>query len=92
VDPNNGGTSELIQSENDSGATDVFYAALMKFLIGDDGMTEYGWRTNKTRGKVHTESVAERKLSDSLTRLFRIYFPTWETVASSKGGIGVSFT
>jgi hypothetical protein len=56
-------------------------------------MTEYGWRINNktTKGKAKTESSAERKLSDDLKRLFRIYFPTRDTVANSKGGIGVSF-
>ncbi len=57
--------------------------------IGDDGMTEYGWRTNKTaRNKTVTER--ERKLSDALKHRWRIYFPTRDTVAASKGGIGVS--
>jgi len=67
----------------------------MWLLIGDDGMTEYGWRTNKQgkgKGKGKAESAAERKFSDDLTRLFRIYFPTWETVEKSRGGIGVSYS
>jgi len=53
---------------------------------GDDGMTEYRWRT----GKKGAESAAERRLSDDLTKLFRIYFPTWDTVGNSKGGTDVN--
>ena len=54
-------------------------------------MTEYEGRINKpAKGKPQKESAAERKLSDDLTRLFRVYFPTHDTVAKSKGGIGVS--
>jgi hypothetical protein len=56
-------------------------------------MTEYGWRTNKQgKGKGKAESAAERKLSDDLANLFRIYFPTWETVGNSRGGTGVSYS
>jgi hypothetical protein len=51
-------------------------------------MTEYRWRT----GKKGAESATERKLSDELTRLFRIYFPTLDTVSNSKGGTDVSFS
>lgn len=65
-------------------------------ILGDDGMTEYEERINKpakgAKGKPQKESVADRKLSDDLTRLFRIYFPTHDTVAKSKGGIGVSLS
>lgn len=53
-------------------------------------MTEYGWRTGKGKGKGKSEVDAERKLSDDLARLFRIYFPTSETVEKSRGGKGVS--
>lgn len=59
--------------------------------LGDDGMTEYDWRLNKPpKGKPRIESVAERKLLDEITKNFRIYFPTRNTVANSKGGLGVS--
>jgi hypothetical protein len=54
-------------------------------------MTEYGWRLSKpSKSKPQKQSTAESKLSDELTRLFKIYFPTLDTVAKSKGGIGVS--
>ena len=59
------------------------------FSIGDNGLTEYGWRTNKSaRSKVVGET--ERRLSDDLKSRCRIYYPTRDTVAASKGGIGVS--
>jgi hypothetical protein len=65
----------------------------LKFVgyLGDDGMTEYEWRLSKPpKGKPRKESIAERKISNEVMRFFRIYFPTHETVANSKGGIGVS--
>lgn len=40
--------------------------------------------------KSKAEMPAERKLSGLLKDCFRIYFPTRETVASSKGGLRVS--
>jgi hypothetical protein len=52
-------------------------------------LKEYRWRTNrpvKSKGM----TPVERKLSDDLKDRFRIYFPTRETVANSKGGLGVS--
>lgn len=57
---------------------------------GHDGMTEYEWRNEKVGKRAATESPAERKLSEHLKDHFRIYFPSRETVAKSKGGIGVS--
>jgi hypothetical protein len=57
--------------------------------IGDDGLTEYGWRMNKrSRGK--GREARERKISEELTSHCRIYFPSRETVEQSKGGIDVS--
>ena len=73
------------------GAGEVGHEADVVTATGDSGLTEYGWRTNRpASGKVVAEAVAERKLSDDLKKRFRIYFPTRETVARSKGGIGVS--
>ncbi|KAH6684447.1 tyrosyl-DNA phosphodiesterase-domain-containing protein [Halenospora varia] len=55
---------------------------------GDDGMTEYEWRTNKpSKAKGQVESAVERKISDDVKKFFKIYFPTQETVARSRGGI-----
>jgi hypothetical protein len=60
-------------------------------FVGDDGMTEYEWRQSKTpKSKPQKESAAERKISEEIKKYFRIYFPTHETVANSKGGVGVS--
>ena len=56
---------------------------------GDEGLTEYEWRTKKT-ARNKTVNSEERKLRDTLKENFRIYFPTRETVAQSKGGVGVS--
>lgn len=63
---------------------------MLNVSLGDDGMTEYEWRTNKPKDKNHGEPAAERKLSDDLKKHFRFYFPSEETVANSKGGLGVS--
>lgn len=61
-------------------------------ITGDDGLTEFGWRTNKQgKGKGQTESAAERKVSDELAKRFRIYFATLETVEKTRGGKGVSY-
>jgi hypothetical protein len=61
--------------------------------LGDDGMTEYNWRLNRPpKSKPQKESVAESNISEEVKKFFRIYFPTHETVAKSKGGIGVSST
>lgn len=67
----------------------MFYDELI-ICIGDDGMTEYEWRTNKpSKAKGQVESAVERKISDDLKKFFKIYFPTQETVARSRGGIQV---
>ncbi|OWO99911.1 hypothetical protein B2J93_6966 [Marssonina coronariae] len=52
----------------------------------DHGMTEYGWRTDKP-SKNKGLSAKERKILDGLKDC-RIYFPTQETVAKSRGGLG----
>lgn len=52
-------------------------------------MREFGWRTSRP-AKSSVETPAERKLSETLKECFRIYFPSRETVADSKGGLGVS--
>jgi hypothetical protein len=56
---------------------------------GDDGLKEYEWRTSRPT-KSKAETSVERKLSENLKSCFRIYFPSRETVAKSKGGLGVS--
>lgn len=53
---------------------------------GDDGSTEFGWRTNRDK----VPSDVERKLSDEVKKGCRIYFPTHETVSQSRGGVNVS--
>ncbi|KAH8600886.1 tyrosyl-DNA phosphodiesterase-domain-containing protein [Bisporella sp. PMI_857] len=58
---------------------------------GDEGLTEYEWRTKKT-ARNKTVNSEERKLRDTLKENFRIYFPTRETVAQSKGGVGAGGT
>ncbi|KAF8851122.1 phospholipase D/nuclease [Acephala macrosclerotiorum] len=62
-----------------------FVKAMCLACQGDDGLTEYGWRTGKsTRGKGHGET--KRKPSDDLLSRCRVYFPTEQTVSRSKGG------
>ncbi|PVH85495.1 phospholipase D/nuclease [Cadophora sp. DSE1049] len=70
---------------------ETFLKSLYNAAQGDDGLVEYGWRAGKsTRNKGMCET--ERKLSDALKDRFRIYFPTAETVANSRGGIGCGGT
>lgn len=60
-------------------------------------MQEYNWRDRKPakpRGvgasRTPGMEVSERMLFDEANEHLRIYFPTDDTVASSKGGRGVS--
>ena len=68
----------------------------MLILPGDDGLTEYGWRYNKSnqpkrkRGNDETERENEDMLVAQIRKTFRIYFPPEETVVNSKGGPSVS--
>jgi hypothetical protein len=55
---------------------------------GDNGATEYGWRTEKPT-KSKGKSVAEYKLLGKVNSNCRIYFPTKETVEASRGGVAV---
>lgn len=55
---------------------------------GDNGLTEYEWRTSKT-SKIKAETPNERKVSEEVKKNFKIYFPTRDTVVGCKGGIGV---
>lgn len=63
---------------------------------GDDGLTEYSQRYNPTNTTKAKRKNDEAKLEDEVTLLgqmmdnFRIYFPTEETVLTSKGGPSVS--
>ncbi|TVY49909.1 Tyrosyl-DNA phosphodiesterase [Lachnellula occidentalis] len=62
-------------------------------LQGDDGLSEYRRRVSKqAKGKGKGESTAEVQLSKDLALLFRIYFPTFETVGKSRGGKGAGGT
>lgn len=52
-------------------------------MTGDNGMSEYNNRANR---KIRSDPQATlKKIEDG----FRIYFPTAETVASSRGGNAV---
>lgn len=63
---------------------------------GDDGLTEYSQRSNPTNTTKANRPKDEAKLENKVTLLtqmkdnFRIYFPTEETVLTSKGGPTVS--
>lgn len=53
-------------------------------------MSEYGRRASTpAKGKRKGESAADLQLSNGLASLFRIYFPTSDTVEKSRGGKGV---
>ncbi|KAJ8064361.1 hypothetical protein OCU04_006705 [Sclerotinia nivalis] len=58
---------------------------------GDNGYKEYEWRTEKpTRCK--TDTAMERQLSEEIGRGLRVYFPSKQTVAESKGGTNAAGT
>lgn len=63
---------------------------------GDDGLTEYGQRYNQANKTKPKGSKDEAKPDEKVTLLeqiknnFRIYFPSKETVLTSKGGPSVS--
>lgn len=56
-------------------------------MVGDNGMKEYETRTTKG-SKNKTPTNVRPHLEDK----FRIYFPSHDTVARSRGGINVSST
>lgn len=62
------------------------------YLQGDDGTTEFGWRNDKGGPKKNIKAVsgAEQRLAKEVNANCRIYFPTQNTVARSKGGTAVS--
>ena len=56
-------------------------------------MSEYERRISKqVKGKGKDESTAELQLSKDLASLFRIYFPTSDTVGKSRGGKDVGWS
>ncbi|KAL8677930.1 MAG: hypothetical protein Q9186_005682 [Xanthomendoza sp. 1 TL-2023] len=69
-----------------------FLTALYLAAQGDDGLTEYTWRTQVSRKKAKAaekddllavqKEYAQKKTSDGL----RIYYPSLETVKASRGG------
>ena len=71
-----------------------FLATLYLAAQGDDGYTEYQRRSSAT-GKVKSKAgtaitnqarTNQKKLQDEVRENFRIYFPTHDTVKSSKAG------
>jgi hypothetical protein len=83
-----GGTSRLLQQVFERGKQYCGHVTDLVIYVGDDGMTEYGWRYRPAGGKGTTET--ERKLSDDLKGGCRIYFPTHETVIKSKAKVCAS--
>lgn len=64
---------------------------------GDDGMTEYNWRKQRSLqarrkgGNLNVSDTGSEEILERLRKNFRIYFPTEETVVDSKGGPNVSY-
>ena len=65
--------------------------------VGSDGSTEYTWRnrlsiSRRKKGESNELPVseAERKVREQVAQNFRVYFPTYNTVAHSKAGTRVS--
>lgn len=71
-----------------------FLSTLYLAARGDDGTTEFNWRTapkpkeKKGNQAAPAEASARDELHQSLASKFRIYFPSHTTVMSSKGGAG----
>lgn len=65
-----------------------FLSALYLAAQGDDGLTEYEWRSFSTGTVKKAESIRaiKEKTQDHVNENFHIYFPTRDTVASSIGG------
>jgi hypothetical protein len=61
----------------------IYYAAQ-----GDDGLKEYCQRTAK--GRTNRAGTSEDTMGPKLKDGFRIYFPSHDTVAQSRGGKEVS--
>ena len=71
-----------------------FLTAMYLAAQGDEGTTEYDWRTGKSgKGLKKNDKEAEEarlalrtKLNGDAQENFRIYFPTHDTVVASRGG------
>jgi hypothetical protein len=78
--------------------TNDFLKSIYLAAQGDDGTTELNWRTNEPQNKTSSKqsrgqiSNTELLASKGIENDFRLYFPSRETVASSKGGIGAGGT
>jgi len=71
-----------------------FLSTLYLAAQGDDGTSEYEWRTNATniikhKGKAPPPSKEGRdKVLNAVKNNMRLYFPSYDTVEQSKGGRG----
>lgn len=64
-----------------------FLSALYLAAQGDDGLTEYEWRSSSgTVQKDRKIQTIKEKVYHHVDESFHIYFPTHDTVASSTGG------
>lgn len=65
-----------------------FLSALYLAAQGDDGLTEYEWRSSSTGTvkKAPKIQAIKEKTQSHINESFHIYFPTRDTVASSTGG------
>jgi len=79
--------------------TENFLKSIYLAAQGDDGTTELNWRTseppqNKTLSKQSRGQASNAEVLDlnSIKNNFRLYFPSRETVANSKGGLGAGGT
>ena len=74
------------------GALDLGHLARLYLASqGDDGLTEYTWRnktSSNTRNVKHKRLGSERQgeVENCIRETFHVYFPTDDTVKSSKGG------
>ncbi len=74
--------------------TGDFLKSIYLAAQGDNGTTELNWRTNKPPQNKSSSKQSETELlvSKGIEGDFRLYFPSRETVASSKGGLGAGGT
>lgn len=71
-----------------------FLSALYLAAQGDDGLTEYEWRSSsaRTAKKARNVQTIEDNIQRQVNENFHVYYPTRDTVASSIGGTSAGGT
>lgn len=91
----NGKTLAIDYVTSSMGSLNIDFLMILYLAAqGGDGLTEYDWRnaipkTSQTKGneKQQAQRKALETMQEKTLQNFRVYFPTYETVAASNGGI-----